>query len=182
MDEFYERRVPEIPRGGRVLDLGGTRIRKRGQFDIERYDLRVVYANLTMAKRPDVQSDAAHVPFLRECFDAVIGAELLEHVRNPEDVVHEAFWLLKVGGQLLAAVPFMYRVQGEPYDFGRYTDHYRRCVLEEIGFRDILIERQGLFFSVLADFFKGYVNAVGVGRPFGRVTRSLVGGGVKAGR
>jgi len=158
VDEFHFRHVPELPPGTLLLDLGGNRIRKRGQFDIERYDLRVVYANLSAVKRPDVLADAARVPFQDGCFDAVICSELLEHVLDPLAILREVHRVLRVGGTLLSCVPFLYRIHGDPYDFGRYTDHFWLCTLEEIGFHEIVIERQGLFFSVLADFCKQYVN------------------------
>ena len=44
VDEFHFRNVASLPDGGLILDLGGNRIAKRGLFDIERYDLRVIYA------------------------------------------------------------------------------------------------------------------------------------------
>ncbi len=72
MDEFHFRNVASLPDGGLILDLGGNRIAKRGLFDIERYDLRVIYANLSTAKRPHVQAEAEHLPFMAGKFDAVI--------------------------------------------------------------------------------------------------------------
>ena len=174
VDEFHFRYVPALPPGSRVLDLGGNKIRKRGQFDIEHYDLRVVYANLSTAKQPDVQADATCLPFHDGYFDAVVCSELLEHVPNPSVVLSEAHRVLRDGGTLLICVPFLHRIHGDPYDFGRYTDHYWLCVLQEIGFHDVVIEQQGLFFSVLADFFKQYLSEVGFRRPFGRVARWLM--------
>ena len=174
VDEFHFCHIPALPPGSQVLDLGGNKIRKRGQFDIERYDLRVVYANLYAVKQPDVQADATHVPFRDSCFDAVICSELLEHVLDPQAVLREAYRVLQDGGALLICVPFLYRIHGDPHDFGRHTDHYWRCVLQETGFYDIIIEQQGLFFSVLADFFKQYLSEVGFRRPLGRVARWLM--------
>jgi ubiquinone/menaquinone biosynthesis C-methylase UbiE len=143
-----------------VLDLGGNKIRKRGQFDIERYDLRVVYANLSTAKRPDVQADAACVPFGDGCFDAVICSELLEHVPDPREVLGEAYRVLRPNGKLLVCAPFLFPVHADPYDYGRFTDYYWQESLSRIGFTDIHIERQGLFWSVLVDFLKQYAAQV----------------------
>jgi len=157
VDEFHFRHVPALPPGSRVLDLGGNKIRKRGQFDIERYDLRVVYANLSTAKRPDVQADAVHVPFRDGCFDAVICSELLEHVPDPPAVLREAYRILRKGGTLLICVPFLHRIHGDPYDYGRYTDFYWSQTLTTIGFSDIRIEKQGLFWSVLMDMLRDFV-------------------------
>ena len=176
VDEFHFRHVPALPPGSRVLDLGGNKIRKRGQFDIERYDLHVVYANLSTAKRPDVQADAGYIPFQDGCFDAVICSELLEHVSDPRVVLGEVYRVLRQGGTLLICVPFLYRIHSDPHDFGRYTDHFWLCMLKEIGFHEIVIERQGLFFSVLADFFKQYASEVDFCRLLGPVARWLVAG------
>lgn len=174
VDEFHFHHVPNLPVTSRVLDLGGNKFRKRGQFDIAQYNLRVVYANLSTAKQPDVLTDAAWVPFQDGCFDTVIYSELLEHVRNPEAVLRETFRVLSEGGTVLITVPFLYRIHADPHDFGRYTDHYWHSVLQEVGFHDIVIEQQGLFYSVLVDFLKQYANHIHIPRPFGRVSRWLI--------
>lgn len=173
VDEFYFRHASWLPTGGLVLDLGGHKRGKRGEFDISRYDLKVLYANLSPSKGTDVEADALHVPFASGSFDVVICAELLEHVRHPDAVLHEAFRLLRREGKLLVTVPFLFRIHADPYDFGRYTDYYWRQLLEEIGFGDIVIERQGLFYSVLVNFGKQYANQLLTFRLFGRVTRLL---------
>lgn len=158
VDAFYQRRVGALPPGSHVLDLGGTKIAKRGTFDIERYPVRTVYANLSVRKRPDVQTNAAQLPFDASQFDVVICAELLEHVPDPRPVLEQAHRVLKPGGSLLITAPFLYRIHGHPYDYGRYTDHYWREQLEERGFTHIEIERQGLFYTVLVDMSQQFVN------------------------
>ncbi|MGB7342111.1 MAG: hypothetical protein WBC91_24660, partial [Phototrophicaceae bacterium] len=42
----------------------------------------------------------------------------------------------------------------DPYDYGRYTDYYWRDHLQQLGFGDIKIEKQGLFWSVLVDMIR----------------------------
>ena len=156
VDCFHAEQVPTLRDGSTILDIGGNKINKRGQFDIENYDLRVTYANLTTAKRPDVQSDAARLPFVNESFDAVVCSELLEHVPDPPSVLKEAFRVLRRGGVILICVPFIYQIHGDPYDFGRYTDYYWFYHLKEIGFNNIEIQKQGLFWSVLVDMLRGW--------------------------
>jgi SAM-dependent methyltransferase len=154
VDEFHFRNVANLPNGSLVLDLGGNRIAKRGLFDIECYDLRVVYANLSTAKLPHVQAEAEHLPFMEGKFDAVVCSELLEHVPDPKGVLSEVHRVLRSGGSLLLCVPFMNRIHGDPYDYGRYTDYYWSRTLQAFGFREISIEKQGLFWSVLADMLR----------------------------
>jgi SAM-dependent methyltransferase len=154
VDEFHFRNVASLPDGGLILDLGGNRIAKRGLFDIERYDLRVIYANLSTAKRPHVQAEAEHLPFMAGKFDAVICSELLEHVPEPAVVLSEIHRVLRQEGTLLMCVPFMNRIHGDPHDYGRYTDYYWQRTLQGLGFGEIFIEKQGRFWSVLADMLR----------------------------
>lgn len=154
LDAFHFRHLAALPSDSLVLDLGGNRIGKRGLFDVEKYDLKVVYANLSIAKRPHLQAEAAWLPLREETFDAVICSELLEHVPDPIAVVKETHRVLRAGGTLLVCVPFLTRIHGDPFDFGRYTDYYWLETLKEAGFIDITIEHQGRFWSVLVDMLR----------------------------
>lgn len=174
IDQFYTRHLSQMSAGIRVLDLGGTKIHKRGRFNIEHYPLNVFYLNLTTIKTPDIQADAAYLPFKDQCFDVVICSEMLEHVLNPADVLNETYRTLCYSGTVLVCVPFLYRIHGDPFDYGRYTDTYWHHILQEIGFREIIIEPQGFFFSVLADFGKQYLSEIRVHPLFYRLTRWLM--------
>lgn len=174
VDEFQARHVSVLPAGIRVLDLGGTKILKRGQFDIGRYGFRVVYANLSPAKCPDVQADAVRIPFRAGAFDLVICTELLEHVPEPRAVLAETHRVLKVGGCLLVCAPFLYQIHGDPQDYGRYTDTYWREELVRAGFGVQTIEKQGLYWSVLVDLVRAYLaEGLGSGLVWAGVRRVL---------
>ena len=97
------------------------------------------------------------IPFAENSFDAIICSELLEHVPSPASVLHEAYRTLRPRGTLFICVPFMYQIHGDPYDFGRYTDYYWSVTLGTIGYQNILIEKQGLFWSVLVGFLTAWV-------------------------
>ena len=45
----------------------------------------------------------------------------------------------------------MMRVHPDPVDHTRWTDYHWKTVLKKIGFRDILVEKHGLYWSVLMD-------------------------------
>ena len=154
-----ERQVARLPASTRVLDLGGHKERKRGRFDIRHYPLQVTYANIVVDKGADIQADAAQLPIADNSFAVVVCAELLEHVFDPRPVLTEALRVLAPGGQLLITAPFLYRVHGDPYDFGRYTAQFWQNSLFGIGFSDIVVEPQGALASVLVDFIKQYCDA-----------------------
>lgn len=175
VDDFYERNIERIRPGSSVLDLGGNRIAKRGQFDIERRGLRVIYANITSSKGPDVQADAARLPFADASLDAIICAELLEHVPDPITILRECGRVLNVGGAFLATVPFMYQQHGDPEDYGRYTDSFWRLWLSKHGFHVENIERQGGYWSVCVDAVR-YLASDGLARRSlgARLTRTAI--------
>ncbi|MBI5787565.1 MAG: class I SAM-dependent methyltransferase [Candidatus Schekmanbacteria bacterium] len=154
IDEFYSRHIMDFPKASKILDIGGKKAKKRGQFDIEKYCLKVEYVNLDEKTAPDYLCDAEHIPVEDDVFDGVVCSELMEHVLNPKAVLAEAYRVLKPGGTLLLSSPFLFRIHADPYDYARYTDFFYQTALEDLGFRKVCIEKHGGFFSVLADMLK----------------------------
>jgi SAM-dependent methyltransferase len=158
IDEFYAHHVSALPVGCTLLDVGGNKINKRGQFDLSQYPVQVVYVNLSGQKKPDVQADAAFLPLSESSFEYVICAELLEHVPDPERVLQEFYRIMVPGGKLLMTVPFLYPIHADPYDYGRYTDFFWKHALRVAGFEPFDIERQGTFHTVLLMYAKLFMN------------------------
>ena len=59
---------------------------------------------------------------------------------------------------VVITVPFMVGFHAVPYDYGRYTEFYWKERLTQTGFDVLKIEKQGLYWSVLADMFREYVH------------------------
>jgi SAM-dependent methyltransferase len=180
VDDFMARQMAQVARGSFVLDLGGHKQVKRGAFDITHYAVQVLYANLTLDKRPDVQADAARTPFASGAFDAVVCTELLEHVPDPQPVLAEIARVLRPGGIVLITAPFLYPIHADPYDFGRYTDTYWRHMLATQGFTQVRVESQGYFFAVLTGMVKHVLNQLLPTGPAGALLRGLLGWGLLA--
>jgi len=160
VDKFFIENISRFSDDAKILDIGGKKEKKRGMFNIAEYPLKVKYVNIDESTNPDYLCDAARIPVENDSFDGVILAEVLEHIKEPKAVLAESFRVLKSGGKLLVTVPFMFHVHADPCDYGRYTEHYFREVLQEIGFQDVKIEKQGLFFGVLVNMIKFWVEEV----------------------
>jgi SAM-dependent methyltransferase len=154
VDEFHARHMTCFPEDSLILDVGGRKSKKRGQFNIEKYALNVKYVNLDEKAKPDCLCDIADIAVKDNTFDGVVCSEVIEHVPDPKAVLKEINRVLKPGGILLLCAPFMFKIHADPQDYGRYTDFFYRFTLKEMGFEDIYIEKQGLFWSVLANMIK----------------------------
>lgn len=157
VDEFFERNIRMLPQSTTVLDIGGKKAKKRGQFDIEKHPVKTKYVNIDSNTNPDYLCDGSNIPVESNSFDAVVCSETLEHVREPMLILKETFRVLKPGGTMFICVPFLFRIHPDPKDFGRYTDQYWRAILKEVGLDNIIIEKQGAYLSVFVEMLRGGV-------------------------
>jgi SAM-dependent methyltransferase len=106
--------------GGRLLDAGsGTRditpfLRRHGVTGVTRYDVT--------AAGPDAVIGALEsMPFAGASFDAVLCNAVLEHVADAEQATRELARVVRPGGHLVVAVPFLQPYHPCPGDYQRYT-------------------------------------------------------------
>jgi len=176
VDGFFTQNSKLISTANNILDLGGEKgMSKRGTFEVETLNQNVVALNISRKKEIDIEGDGGLLPIKSTSFDLVLCAETLEHVPDPVVVLQEIHRVLADGGVLLATVPFNFRIHGDPYDFGRYTDHFFIEIAERIGFSNIEIDKQGHFWSVLADMGREYARHLALnGRPKHKFLRNWV--------
>jgi len=126
---------------GRLLDIGcGTMpyadlVRDR----VERHigvDLRP-----DPVRPPHVVGDSLALPFKGDSFDSVLCTQVLEHVRDPFQLLHEVARVLRAGGYGIFTMPATWPLHEEPYDYFRYT----RYGLQELA------RRSGLDVAMLAE-------------------------------
>ncbi len=99
--------------GGLVLDCGAGRrpvyFENVVNFEIVPYD------------STDVLGVGEELPFKDHSFDAVISIAVLEHVKDPWRCAREIIRVLKPGGELICAVPFLQPVHGYPNHYYNMT-------------------------------------------------------------
>ncbi|HLX42055.1 MAG TPA: methyltransferase domain-containing protein [Bryobacteraceae bacterium] len=81
------------------------------------------YINLDLVAMPgvDVAADAGHLPFPPGIFQRIECDAVLEHVRDPGQVMCEIRRVLAPGGYLHVVVPFCHPYHAYPDDFRRFT-------------------------------------------------------------
>ena len=90
--------------------------------------------------RVDVWGDAAALPFEDGSFDTVVSFHVLEHTEDPGKVVSEMARVLRPGGIVLLAVPFMWGLHELPRDFFRLTPAGLVQLLERAGLERAYVE------------------------------------------
>ena len=97
----------------RVLDVGAGANRARND---------AIALDLKHSPEIDCQADAHALPFPDGAFEGVIASALLEHVRDPREVLGEVWRVMEVGGHVFLNVPFMQGYHAEP---GSEADYWR---------------------------------------------------------
>ena len=156
LDRFLISQADLLPQNGLVLDLGGHKLIKRGNFDLDRTAIRPIYLNLDPAKGTDLVADANNLPFVDSSFDGALCCELLEHVFEPGKVIRELFRVCAPGAVVLISTPFLARIHGDPSDYGRYTASFLNETMIRAGFQGIEIQRHGGFGGLLCDLISNW--------------------------
>ncbi len=148
--QFIERAASEISEGARVLDAGAGNGRYRQFFSRQRYIAadfcRIEGKNY---KRMDVVTDLTRPGFRDDCVDAVINIEVLEHVREPLELLTQLARILKPGGSLYLSCPLHGGVHEAPYDFYRFTRFALRDLMERAGLEVRYLGPMGGYFCLM---------------------------------
>jgi len=140
---------------GKILDLGGKKEGKRGNFDISKYSKDVTYLNTDISTNPDIHASADKIPVEDSYYDCVIATELLEYVLEPKKVIEEVYRVTKNKGLVFISVPLLHPIHGDfEFDRLRFTESYLMKLFMEAGFEDQEIHIMGSVGSVIFDILK----------------------------
>ena len=147
-----------------VLDAGAGETRHKTLFKRARYigldfgygDDTWDYSNL------DVRGDLGNIPLRDGSVDCILCMVVLEHTRNPRQVLLEFARVLRPGGMLSMVVPFLWEEHQIPHDYFRFTRYGVRSLFESSSLRLDLLSPMGGFFWLCArrsvgllSFFQG---------------------------
>jgi SAM-dependent methyltransferase len=130
---------------GLVLDCGAGRR--------DRYFANVVNYEIVDYESTDVLGVGEQLPFKDGAFDAVISIAVLEHVRDPFRCAAELVRVLKPGGRLICAVPFLQPLHGYPHHYYNMTHQGLRALFE----RSLRIDRQEVAEPLLPVFTLAWI-------------------------
>lgn len=135
---------------GRVIDLGcGTRPYERDILEYAEDYVGLDWFNTMHRLRADIVADLnSPLPIRSDIADAVVSFQVLEHLCEPQNILCEAFRILKPNKMIFIAVPFNWWVHEAPYDFFRYTQYGLKYMLKKAGFVDIEVEAVTGFWSM----------------------------------
>jgi len=100
---------------------------------------------------------ASSLPYENDSFETVFSTQVLEHVFEQQQMINEAYRVLKQGGSLILSVPFTWELHEEPYDFFRITKYGLKEMFEKSGFEIAYIKANG---GKWATLFQMMINTV----------------------
>ncbi len=101
----------------KALDLGCGTARYKNYFP------NSISLDISKRKGVHIVADAHALPFSESSFSIVLSTEMLEHVKNPQKVIHEIQRVLRPGGKVLLTTRFVFPIHDAPGDFFRFTKY-----------------------------------------------------------
>ena len=110
---------------GPAISIGGGPLR---------VDPRFINVNLAPFPNVDVVGDAHCLPMAAVSIGVIHCEAVLEHLEQPDRAVSEMFRVLKPGGYVFAATPFLQAFHGYPDHFQNFTLAGHRALFARSGF------------------------------------------------
>lgn len=130
---------------GKVLDVGaGSFSRYRDLFNYDEY----IKVDIEKNSNIDIIGSAENIPLKDKTFNSIICTQVLGDIKNMQKAVQEFYRVLKPGGKVLLTESFMDEMHDEPQDYWRFTKFGLKYIFEKEGFKIIVFNQRGGFFTV----------------------------------
>lgn len=130
---------------GKVLDIGagtGYAARYLNRDRSVYYPIDLLTArdlrDRTITRKPEkivVYCSCYELPFVENSMEGIMFISVLEHLKDPQLALREAYRILAPGGNILVSTPFSFPVHGYPMDFRRWTLEGLKLEVENAGFK-----------------------------------------------
>ena len=118
--QFLQTQLAHLTGDSRILDVGAG----RGDFAALLDRFQTTSLDIYPYPEVDLVCDlTVSNPFRPASFDAVVLMNVLEHVYDTHAMLERLADLLKPGGLLMIAIPFLVKLHQTPVDFVRYTQY-----------------------------------------------------------
>jgi len=135
--EFFKRELAKLSKQSVLVDVGAGQSHFRRLFE----PFETVPIDFYPYPKVAVVCDFGKgLPLKDASADILVLSNVLEHMAQPLVLLQECRRILKPGGVLLGAVPFLIEVHQRPYDFYRYTDVALEKLLQESRFSRVEVE------------------------------------------
>jgi SAM-dependent methyltransferase len=134
---FLQQQINQLGKESLILDVGAG----RGDFSAVYEDRK--HFNLDVYPYPEIHlvCDLTRiVPFRDQSFDAIVLMNVMEHIYDTRALFSGLSRLLKLGGVLIVAIPFMVKIHQAPIDYVRYTHYALQRIGEEHNLSTSLVE------------------------------------------
>jgi ubiquinone/menaquinone biosynthesis C-methylase UbiE len=170
-DNWIAVQAAALPHGSRVLDVGAGSCPYRSLFQHCEYrtqdftQLRSDQLRDGSYGRIDYVCDITAIPVEAASFDAILCAEVLEHLPDPLKAVAEFARVLRPGGRMILTAPLGSGVHQEPYHYyGGFTEFWYQKFLPELGFEQVSVTANDGSFMTFAQESVRFVRATLPGR------------------
>lgn len=144
---FLEQQIRRLKPDACLLDVGAG----RGDFADLTAQRRGLALDIYPYPEVDLVCDLTKANPLRPAsFDAIVLMNVLEHIYDPHRLFERLVSILKPGGVLIVAVPFMVKLHQTPVDFMRYSQYALERLGQEHGLQ---VERMEGYYDPI--FFLG---------------------------
>ena len=160
IESEVKRVADRLQDGQTVLDAGAGEGRHKIYFERGNYiALDAGYGDSAWDySKLDVCGDLARTPLRDNSVDCILCMVVLEHTRNPRQVLLEFARILKPGGSLILVVPFLWEEHQAPHDYFRFTRYGVQALFESSPLRLDLVSPIGGFFWVCARRCIGFLS------------------------
>ena len=141
----YEAALREHARGD-LLDVGCGRVPLYGTY-------RDRVTSVTTVDWPSSVHGSEHIDFFFDLaerwklddgsYDTVLATDVMEHVPEPGQFVHEMARVLRSDGVAIVGTPFMYWLHEVPNDYQRLTEHQLRRLGGQNGLETVELRAYG---------------------------------------